>query len=145
LQAAGIEPQASWIGDLKLSSEDFMQRGYDHMKEWLQNDWRSLGCTALLVHNDRAAVGAMDALREFDIHVPRDVSVIGFDGTAECEFTRPRLSSVGVALRDVGERAVKILCQMIAEEPDYESLAVIPTHLQIRESTAPPVTRSPPV
>ena len=49
------------------------------MTAWLDRGWADLGCTAILCHNDECSVGVIEALREHDLEVPRDVSIIGFD------------------------------------------------------------------
>ena len=50
--------------------------------------------TAIICCNDSVAAGVLQALREQNIEVPRQVSVIGYDASFLSDITRPSLSSV---------------------------------------------------
>lgn len=138
LEAAGIEAEDRWVGPLVIDAAPFLKRGRDSMNRWLAADWKQLGCTALLVQNDRAAMGALDALQNSGIRVPDDVSVVGFDGTDECELTKPSLTSVRVPLEEIGAQAVTLLLQQINEEEGVSKSIVLPVTLEERGSTGPP-------
>lgn len=140
LRAVGINPQKKWIHNLTNWSE-FVIRGRISMEEWLVEGFETIGITALLVQNDRAAIGAIDALSRRGIRVPEDISVIGFDGTSECEWCQPPLTSVQVPLRQIGAGAVELLLRQIKGEANLQKRIVLPTHLEVRASTAPPAQR----
>src|SRR5690606_14552854 len=79
--------------------------GYDKsveltMQRWLAEDWRELGCTAILAHNDEAAVSVIRVLREHGLRVPEDGSVVGFDGTRISELSTPELTTIKVPLQE---------------------------------------------
>ena len=137
LKLAGIRAQRRWVRNLILDA-DFITRGRRGMADWLADDWVQLGCTALLVQNDRAAVGVMDLLSSQGIRVPDDVSVIGFDSTDEAEMCTPRLTSVHVPLREIGEQAVNLLLEQIRHPKTPRRHIVFPLRLDLRASTAPP-------
>ena len=142
LRRRGIRPQKSWLGEL-ANHGPMIRRGQLSMEAWLRDGWEQAGCTALLVQNDRAAVGAMAALRAAGIRVPQDLSVIGYDSTDECELTVPRLTSVEVPLEEIGARAARILLDLIENDVDGSDVAVsqvisLPTRLEMRDSTCPP-------
>ncbi|WP_336507333.1 substrate-binding domain-containing protein, partial [Klebsiella pneumoniae] len=59
--------------------------------------------------NDRAAIGAYQALRDRGLGVPDDVSVVSFDGSALASWLRPRAVSIVLPLRSMGELAVGLL------------------------------------
>src|SRR5690606_6745856 len=110
LQAAGIEPVHEWTRTLAgTPSVDLRQTGYESTRSWLQDDWHELACTALLSHNDEAAIGAIEAFTERGLSVPEQVSVVGFDGTEMSEYSRPRLTTVEVPLREIGKTAMELL------------------------------------
>ncbi len=138
LERAGIEPRPEWVCNLP-QGHDFLERGARGMEEWLESGWTELGCTALLVQNDRSAIGAMEVMRQQGIRVPQDVSVVGFDSTDEASFCVPRLTSIGVPLRDIAFRAVELLLNRI-QNPESASVRIMfPVQLDIRESTCPPL------
>ena len=137
LKKAGLRLEKNWIAPLHIAAAQFLERGRDSMKQLLQNEWSTLGCTALIVQNDRAAMGAMEVLQDAGIRVPHDLSVIGFDDTDECEIIRPQLSSVHVPFEAMGNQAVTLLLQQIEDEKAVVENVVLPVTLRERASCAP--------
>jgi LacI family transcriptional regulator len=88
---------------------------------------------ALICYNDLVAIGALYALRELDRRVPEDVAVIGCDDIRLASLTTPRLTTLGVDKRQLGEAAVSILLQLINGKTVDRHLTVKP-ELIIRES-----------
>lgn len=94
--------------------------------------------TALFAFNDISAIGAIHALQEAGLHVPEDVSVIGFDDIASAAFHNPPLTTIRQPLREMGRLAAEALLQRIekgADEPYPELLTARP-ELIIRQTTA---------
>ena len=112
-----------------------LNRGRLGMEEWLADDWAELAPTALLAQNDQVAMGAMQAMASAGIVVPRDVSVMGFDGTGECEICTPRLTSVEVPLELIGETAASMLIQSIETGATANRHVALPAHVVVRDST----------
>jgi len=101
---------------------------------------RSPRPSALFAANDAMAVGALLALREADVDVPGDISVVGFDDTPIARYVTPALTTVRVAIDVLGARAATLLFRALADpialrDPRRE---VIPTELVIRHSCGPP-------
>jgi DNA-binding LacI/PurR family transcriptional regulator len=138
LRAAKIEPRDEWLIPLHIQDAEFLERGRDSMRLWWKNGGCKTKCTALFAHNDNAAIGAMEVLRENGLSIPGDISVVGFDSTHECEVCLPRLTSVAVPLREIGAQAMKILLQLVREEKPEAVEVVLPVALRVRDSTAPP-------
>jgi DNA-binding LacI/PurR family transcriptional regulator len=158
LRDAGIAAASAWLRVLphEVLQQEINERhgdprhhfrdwGYQYVREWLQTDWKKVGCTALLTQNDHAAVGALAAFREAGIAVPAEVSLIGFDDSALCECTTPTLSSIAVPLFEVGAAGVRSLLRELgrlqsqSSDPVNASVnapetVVLPVHLQIRDS-----------
>lgn len=94
--------------------------------------------TALFAHNDSMAVGAIHALREADLRVPEDVSVVGFDDIDIAHMVTPRLTTVRKDMVEVGRRSGRILLALLNGGSAVEQQSVVlPTELIVRESTAP--------
>ncbi len=74
---------------------------------------RGEGFTALFAFNDMSAIGAIQALREAGLQVPRDVSVVGFDDIQSAAFQNPGLTTVRQPLRKMGEVAAQTLLQRV--------------------------------
>jgi LacI family transcriptional regulator len=63
--------------------------------------------TALLCGNDRMALGAYDAIKELGLHIPGDVSVIGYDDQQEIvAYMRPPLTTMRLPYYEMGASAV---------------------------------------
>lgn len=95
--------------------------------------------TALFAFNDISAFGAIRALHECGLNVPRDVSVIGFDDILAAEFHYPSLTTVRQPLVKMGMLAAELMLKKIAGDPAALaelSIEVAP-ELVVRESTAP--------
>lgn len=147
LERAGIEANPLWVRHLpdpEAMSEmpevyrAFVDWGREVMTAWLADDWRQLGCTALLAHNDDTAIGAIRAMTSQGISVPGDVSVIGFDDTLSAEMFEPPLSTVHVPLREIGAKALEILLAEIQTEGSSEiGNRLFTPSLVVRGSSAP--------
>ncbi len=94
--------------------------------------------TAIFAFNDQLAIGAMRAARERGLRVPQDLSLVGFDDTAEAEIVTPRLTTVHQPLAEIGRMGVSLLTRLLANQR-LEALHVeLETKLVVRDSTAPP-------
>jgi DNA-binding LacI/PurR family transcriptional regulator len=93
--------------------------------------------TALLATSDALAIGALRAAQELGLHTPSDLSVIGFDDTAEAQRTNPPLTTVHQPHAMKGQRAGELLLELI-KDPTSARTALLPAELIIRKSTARP-------
>jgi len=99
---------------------------------------RGVHFTALFAFNDASAIGAIAALHDAGRHVPRDVSVIGFDDIAAAATVHPSLTTVRQPLRQMGQTAASHLLKLIrsgSREADQRSVQISPTFVK-RHSTA---------
>jgi LacI family transcriptional regulator len=120
--------------------------------------------TAIFAANDLTAVGVLAAADARGIRVPQDLSVVGFDDMPLADAMRPPLTTVRLPLRELGEAAMEVVLAGVAlhgterngaagaaGEPgdpastrrppqvqDGHTLAILPTHLIVRQSSAPP-------
>ncbi len=96
--------------------------------------------TAIFVHNDRLALGALSAIRKRGLRVPEDISVVGYDNVVEAAFFHPPLTTIDYPKHQMGEEAVSLLFNLIGQ-PDAAITPftkMLPVELIMRESTAPP-------
>jgi LacI family transcriptional regulator len=90
--------------------------------------------TAIFATNDLSALGAMDAIREHDLRIPKDISIIGFDDIPAAAVVYPKLSTVRQPLVQMGHEAVMELLARL-ENPDHEARQImLETQLVIRDS-----------
>jgi LacI family transcriptional regulator len=81
------------------------------------------------------AIGAMRAIREAGLRIPEDISVIGFDGIPESEFTTPTLTTIQQPIYEKGRKAAQLLIDML--EDKAAASVKMPVELKQRGSTAP--------
>ena len=98
------------------------------------NELRSRGVEfdAIVAASDLIAIGALRALQDAGIDVPKQVAVVGFDDIPAASLTNPPLPTVLQDTRRAGELLVETLLRQIAGEPASNS--VIPTKLVLRKS-----------
>ncbi|MEM8552368.1 MAG: LacI family DNA-binding transcriptional regulator [Pseudomonadota bacterium] len=89
--------------------------------------------TALACMSDVIALAAMARLKERGLSVPRDISVVGFDGIAAGALSEPALTTIIQPAEEKGRAAVNILVD--GRPTDDE---ILPARLCVRASTAPP-------
>jgi LacI family transcriptional regulator len=77
----------------------------------------------------------IDALRERDVKVPEDVSVVGFDNwEIVAGATRPPLTTVDMNLKELGRQAGQTLMRLVNGEAVETGLWKLPCTLVVRAS-----------
>jgi LacI family transcriptional regulator, repressor for deo operon, udp, cdd, tsx, nupC, and nupG len=94
--------------------------------------------TAVLCGNDLQALGVYEAARMAGLRVPRDLSVVGFDGIAATLWCGPPMTTVCQPFRKIGAAAADLLLALIAGEQPAQTRIELPTTLAVRASTAAP-------
>ncbi len=79
---------------------------------------------AVLAATDSIAIGALTALQQAGVHVPDDVSVMGYDDIIEAWATHPPLSTVRQPWRIQADAALDALLAKLAGEQVFETLLV---------------------
>jgi DNA-binding LacI/PurR family transcriptional regulator len=91
---------------------------------------------AVFCLTDSMALGVLHVLAARGIRVPADISVVGFDGIAEAEYTIPALTTVSFSKRAIADAALTALERRIADRHAPGSDLVIPHELVHRDSVA---------
>jgi LacI family transcriptional regulator len=130
LQAAGLPVDQDLIARCGPTIED----GYQAALQLLKLSARP---TALIAINDLLAIGALRAAADLGLSVPKDLSLVGFDGIHMADYLLPRLTTVAKDTIRVGREAVKQLLARINQPDLPRQKTSIPTRLIIRESTGP--------
>jgi len=92
------------------------------------------GATAIITGGDLMALGAVAGLRSWGHEVPRDVSVVGFDGTSLVSYTDPSLTSVR---QPVDRMAQSVVSMLETAGRGAHQLHLFEPELIIGRSTAP--------
>ena len=87
------------------------------------------------------AAAAVGVAHRQGLHVPDDVSIVGFDDTALATNVWPELTTIRQPIADMAETAVAMLLTRLRTRDDNaeeEADRVLPHELVVRESCAPP-------
>ena len=98
--------------------------------------------TALVCSNDLLAIRSIRAAHLAGLAVPRDLSVVGFDGIALGQDLTPQLSTVVQPNADIGRHSVELLAQAVASgNPLGPDMGLTLAHqFRAGESCAPPAS-----
>jgi LacI family transcriptional regulator len=91
--------------------------------------------TAVFASNDLMAIGAMRAVAQKGLHVPRDFSIVGFDDIELASYTTPSLTTVRQPKMEMGKNAVDLLINRINDGEHSPSLILLNNTLVKRDST----------
>lgn len=127
----GIPAQPEWVARGGFRMED----GYQAVESLLRLQEPP---TALFAYNDTMALGALRALYDHGLSVPRDFSLVGFDDIGPAAFSYPSLTTVYMPKIEMGQRGAELLLAFInKEDPPAEWLQPLPVRLVVRESSGP--------
>lgn len=130
LHEHGVEPDPSWV-----AAGDFtMESGYRSATELQQGPNPP---DALFVADDPMAIGALQALGDLGLDVPRDVAVVGYGDSPAGTLVRPALSTVRVFQRRMGVIATRRLLERLRQETEERVRILVTPELVVRRSSAP--------
>ncbi len=81
--------------------------------------------TAIFAMNDIMAYGVLNYAHEADIHIPEDLSVIGFDNLEMSTYTYPPLTTIQLPFYEIGYQSAQALIQILEHrepQPSSDSL-----------------------
>ncbi len=129
LQETGLE-----VNDQLIFSGEFsVDSGYQMTKKLLSLSPRP---TAMFASNNFIAIGALKALRDAQVSVPDEISVVGFDDLPLAIVVDPFLTVADQPAYDMGQRATQRLLETIdGELIDSVQEIVLPVSIIERKST----------
>ncbi|WP_298195537.1 LacI family DNA-binding transcriptional regulator [Novosphingobium sp.] len=124
---------------------DFVRQGEFTYRSGLEAGMALLALTqrptAIFAANDDMAAGCVAAAHRNRLDVPQDLTVCGFDDTAQASTIWPELTTIRQPIRTMAERALDLLVQEIKTDPGLPGpsrLLTLDYELIRRESDAPP-------
>lgn len=90
--------------------------GYKAMMKLLQIQTH---LTAVFCSNDDMAFGAMKAINEIGLEIPKDIAIMGFDDSLLAQYMTPPLTTVKRPIGDISREGIKSLFKLI-EGQDIE-------------------------
>jgi DNA-binding LacI/PurR family transcriptional regulator len=129
LRNAGIAPEPALVVPAGFTAPG----GYSGMKALLQRP-RTQWPTAVFAGNDLSAQGALEALTEHGLSIPKDMSLVGYDDSQTALLTQPALTSVRMPIYDMSLQATQLLISLIEGKEITLRQPVLPVSLTVRHS-----------
>ncbi len=134
LRVKGFTDAMKEVGheNINIVGDDFtFQNGYLETKLLLQQKIRP---TAILTLSNTIAMGCMKALKEEQINVPNDISLITFDDHPYLDYLSTPLSSIAQPVSDISKIAVKFLLSKIQNKNISTSQVLLKPTMKLRDS-----------
>ncbi len=94
--------------------------------------------TAIFASNDEMAVGVIDTARNLGLHIPGDLSVVGFDDSILASRINPALTTIRRPVREMARLAAsKLIASIDGREEDARVGVILVPSLVERETTRP--------
>ncbi len=129
LAAAGITIPQEWAGH----GAHGRYEARDLARRMLVGERRP---TAIFTASDTQALGVIAAARELGLHVPDDLSVVGYDDIEAADYVG--LTTIRQQLFESGRRGAEILLAEIGSRSDEAPVVHLVPELVVRVTTAPP-------
>ncbi len=134
LRVKGFTDAMKEVGheNINIVGDEFtFQNGYLETKLLLQQKVRP---TAILTLSNTIAMGCMKALKEEQINVPNDISLITFDDHPYLDYLSTPLSSIAQPVSDISKIAVKFLLSKIQNKDISTSQILLKPTMKLRDS-----------
>ena len=95
------------------------------------------GMTAIFATTDMLAIGVMHAAHALDLDLPKDLSILGYDGVLESTVTFPTLSTIAQPIHEMGQLAATTLIDHMTGASKSPRQVVLENTLIHRASTIP--------
>jgi LacI family transcriptional regulator len=90
--------------------------------------------TAIFAANDLMALGAIYAIQDAGLSVPKDMAIVGYDNRDFSGIVRPRITTVVMPVYEMGKIATEILLKQIADGSRNEDEIKVKGELIVRDT-----------
>lgn len=127
IESFGLTIHDTWF----MNGDTFFESsGYEAMKTMMK---RGHAPRAIFAASDLLAIGAMRALKEASLEVPKDIAIIGCDDIEACQYTTPTITTIRQNKEKIGKLAALMLFDLINNQAEASNIVVEP-ELIIRAS-----------
>jgi len=131
-----LSSQGIPINEKLIQFADFdPESGYKCMDSILQS---GESFTAVFIASDNVAIGAKAALRDANLRIPDDISLVGFDDIPWAQYSDPPLTTVQLPAESIAQSACTLLLDLIKDgNSDTQDQIILDTELIVRKSCKP--------
>lgn len=124
---------ASFEDSINVSGNSFsVETGYLETKLALSS--RDNRPTAVFALSNTILLGALKAIKEADLRIPDDISLVSFDGSKYFDYLDPAITHVSQPINNMGLLAIKILVQEIDGTNGPGTHIELPVQLIVKDS-----------
>ena len=135
LESAGLE-------DGSIAHSEFtLDGGRMAVRDLLERPARKRP-TGVICSSDLMAIGAMQEALAQGLQIPRDLSIVGFDGIDAADWTNPPLTTVEQPIDEIARTAVEALWSQVARPSERQPSYVFRPRLRPGGTTAAPPSAS---
>ncbi|PRP52158.1 GntR family transcriptional regulator [Bacillus halotolerans] len=116
-----------------FTTEEKESKLLEKVKETLEKNSKNMP-TAILCYNDEIALKVIDMLREMDIKVPEDMSIVGYDDSHFAQISEVKLTSVKHPKSVLGKAAAKYVIDCLEHKKPKQEDVIFEPELIIRQS-----------
>lgn len=116
--------------ELIISGEYNSGTAYENVNKLLK---KRKDITAIFALSDIMALGAIKAAIDNGLDVPRDISIVGFDGMDESKYYNPSITTVKQPKKKMAETSVELLFSLITTDGENKHV-ILDTELVERDS-----------
>jgi LacI family transcriptional regulator len=122
----------SGLHDYTVTGDDFsLQNGYLEPQLLFQQKKKP---TAIFALSNTIALGCIKALKEIDIHISEDISLITFDDNPYLEYLEMPLSCIAQPVNDISKIAIKLLFAQINNEENKVKQVLLKPQMRLKKS-----------
>ncbi len=107
------------------------ESGYEEMRNLLEDH---CPMTAAFIASDVVAFGAMSAVREAGLSIPKDLALVGFDDVPMARFCDPPLTSIHLPIASLAMEASEMVVQLVNRETPAQKQVLLEARLIVRNS-----------
>lgn len=90
--------------------------------------------TAVMCANDAMAISVISKALKYNLNVPKDISVVGFDDITVASQISPALTTVAAPVKDIADKAIDMLIKSIKSEETERQHIALSAELIVRGS-----------
>jgi DNA-binding LacI/PurR family transcriptional regulator len=118
-----------------------VQSGYQAAEKFIVRADRP---TAIFAANDFMALGAIYAVQDAGLNVPKNIAVVGYDDREFTSFSKPTITTVCPPSFEMGQMAAQLMLNRLENQVEIENPVRVQGKLIIRESCGTEQKQIPP-
>ncbi len=118
--------------DYIISAGILQDKGYSAMQQLLQAQPLP---DAVFCVNDPIAIGAMKAIKDAHLSIPKDIALVGYSESRSASLVEPNLTSVAQPLMEIGQTVAQLILEKVEKKSTDNPIIYLEGKLNVRASS----------